>query len=33
LPHIGQEEFTRDFVEDVIKPMLEDQRQAKLKVA
>ena len=33
LPHIGQEEFTRDFVEDVIKPMLEDQRQAKLKAA
>lgn len=33
LPHIGQEEFTRDFLEDVIKPMLEDQRKAKLKVA
>lgn len=33
LPHVGQEEFTRDFLEDVIKPMLADQRAAKLKVA
>lgn len=33
LPHVGQEEFTRNFVDDVIKPMLEDQRKAKLKVA
>lgn len=29
LPHVGQEEFTRDFLEDVIKPMLEDQRSLK----
>ena len=33
LPHVGQEEFSRDFLEDVVKPMLEDQRKAKLKVA
>lgn len=33
LPHIGQEEFTRDFVADVIKPMLHNQRVEKLKVA
>lgn len=33
LPHVGQEEFTRDFVEDVIKPMLHNQHVAKLKVA
>ena len=33
LPHVGQEEFTRDFVEDVIKPLLRNQQAAKLKVA
>ena len=33
LPHIGQEEFTRNFLDDVIRPMLEDERKAKLKVA
>ena len=33
LPHVGQEEFTRNFVEDVIKPLLHQQQMAKLKVA
>jgi hypothetical protein len=33
LPHVGQEEFSRDFVEDVIKPLLAEQQQNKLKVA
>jgi ketosteroid isomerase-like protein len=33
LPHVGSEEFTRDFVQDVIMPLLEDERKSKLKVA
>ena len=30
LPHVGAEEFTRDFLEDVIRPMLADERQKKV---
>lgn len=33
LPHVGTEEFTRNFMEDVIIPMLEGERKKKLKVA
>lgn len=33
LPHVGQEEFSRNFVDDVIKPLLAEQQQRKLKVA
>ena len=33
LPHVGQEEFTRDFVTDVIKPLIHNQRISKLQVA
>lgn len=33
LPHVGQEEFKRNFVEDVIKPLIHNQKIAKLKVA
>lgn len=33
LPHVGQNEFTRNFVEDAIKPLLHNQQMAKLKVA
>jgi hypothetical protein len=33
LPHVGQEEFTNDFKNEVIVPLLEDMRRAKLKVA
>lgn len=33
LPHIGTEEYQRDFLDDVIRPMLDDMHRAKLKVA
>ena len=33
LPHVGTEEFTNDFKNEVIIPMLEDIRRSKLKVA
>lgn len=33
LPHVGQEEFTNDFKTEVLVPLLEDLRRAKLKVA
>ena len=33
LPHVGQEKFTRDFEEDVLKPLLKDHCTPKLKVA
>ena len=33
LPHIGTEAFTNNFREEVLIPMLEDMRQARLKVA
>jgi hypothetical protein len=32
LPHIGTEAFTNNFREEVLIPMLEDMRQARLKV-
>lgn len=33
LPHVGQEEFTNDFKNEVLVPLLEDIRKSKLKVA
>ena len=33
LPHVGVEEFTRSFVDDVLMPLLENERTKKLKVA
>jgi len=33
LPHIGTEEFTRDFEKDVLRPLLKDHAKANLKVA
>jgi hypothetical protein len=33
LPHVGTEAFERNFVDDVIMPLLEDERTKKLKVA
>jgi hypothetical protein len=33
LPHVGVESFERNFVDDVIMPLLEDERKKKLKVA
>jgi len=33
LPHVGQEEFTNDFYQEVLTPLLEEQRRNKLKVA
>lgn len=33
LPHVGQEEFTNDFKNEVMVPLLEEMRRAKLKVA
>ena len=33
LPHVGVESFERNFVDDVIMPLLEDERKNKLKVA
>lgn len=33
LPHVGTEEFTRNFVDDVIKPLIHNQKIAKLKAA
>lgn len=33
LPHVGQEVFSNNFAEEVVKPLLEDLRKAKLKVA
>ena len=33
LPHVGTEEFDRSFVEDVLMPLLDNERQKKLKVA
>ena len=33
LPHIGTDSFERNFVDDVIFPLLEDERKKKLKVA
>ena len=33
LPHVGTEEFTRSFVDDVLMPLLDNERSKKLKVA
>ncbi len=33
LPHIGTEEFTNDFRNEVVMPLLEEIRKKKLKVA
>lgn len=33
LPHVGQEEFTNNFYQEVLTPLMEDMRKAKLKVA
>jgi hypothetical protein len=33
LPHVGTEEFTRNFMDDVLLPLLDNERQKKLKVA
>jgi hypothetical protein len=33
LPHIGTEEFTNDFRQEVVVPLLEEIRKSKLKVA
>lgn len=33
LPHVGQEEFTNNFYQEVLIPLMEDLRKAKLKVA
>jgi hypothetical protein len=33
LPHVGTESFERNFVDDVLVPLLEDERKNKLKVA
>lgn len=33
LPHVGQEEFTNDFKNEVLVPLLDDIRRSKLKVA
>ena len=33
LPHVGQEEFTNNFYQEVLTPLMEDLRKAKLKVA
>jgi len=33
LPHVGTETFKRDFMEDVVLPLLENERKARLKVA
>jgi hypothetical protein len=33
LPHVGTEEFTRNFVEDVIRPLIRNQQVAHLKAA
>lgn len=33
IPHLGQEEFTNDFKNEVIVPLIQDLRKAKLKVA
>jgi hypothetical protein len=33
LPHVGSEEFTNNFATEVVAPLLEDIRKAKLKVA
>jgi GT2 family glycosyltransferase len=33
LPHIGTEEFTRDFEKDVLRPLLKDRSKPQLKVA
>jgi hypothetical protein len=33
LPHLGQEEFTNDFKNEVVVPLIQDLRKAKLKVA
>jgi hypothetical protein len=33
LPHVGTEEFTRSFVDDVLMPLLENERTKNLKVA
>jgi hypothetical protein len=33
LPHIGTEEFTRDFEKDVLRPLLKEHAKPQLKVA
>ena len=33
LPHVGVESFERNFIDDVVMPLLEDERKRKLKVA
>jgi hypothetical protein len=33
LPHIGTEEFTRDFEKDVLRPLLKDRSKPQLKVS
>jgi hypothetical protein len=33
LPHVGSEKFERNFMEDVVLPLLENERKARLKVA
>jgi hypothetical protein len=32
LPHIGMEEFTNNFYEEVVTPLIQNIRQSKLKV-